>query len=300
MTLRLGFIGFGEAASAMARGLRGEGVEVSAYDANWNVPPWAARIQERAAQTGAQLVPTPEALSRCSEVIISSVVSSAAVPAATAIAPYLTPSHWYADMNSASPATKRAVAEVLAGSGCRFVDFAVMAAVPPHQHRVPILAAGEHAAQLAEILGRVGMRIRVVGTRPGQASAIKMFRSIVVKGLEALAVEAVAASYPFQAHEMVLQSLDESFADMTLGELCRYLLVRHGMHGERRAKEMQEVTDALRELGVEPVMAEAAFRRLTGSARRVAGRFAGREPSWQEVAQAVAGGPGQGEEPVQP
>jgi len=290
VTLRMGFIGFGEAASAMARGLKAEGVQVCAYDSNWNVPPWGPRIQERAAQTGAQLVETPEALSRCADVIISSVVSSAAVQAANAIAPYLTPAHWYADMNSASPATKRAVAAAVQPSGCRFVDFAVMAAVPPHQHRVPILAAGEAAQELAELLGRVGMRIQVVGSQPGQASAIKMFRSIVVKGLEALAVEAVAASYPFQAHELVFQSLDESFASMPLGSLCRYLLVRHGMHGERRAKEMEEVAHALQELGVEPVMAEAAFRRLTGSARRLAGRFAGREPSWQEVAEAVAGG----------
>jgi 3-hydroxyisobutyrate dehydrogenase-like beta-hydroxyacid dehydrogenase len=265
----IGFIGFGEAGSTIAAGLRAAGCERTiAYDINRRDPGRGPLIERRAAESGTTLVETSADLARGSRVIFSTVTSNAALDAATQTAPFLTPTHVYADLNSVSPALKQQVASVIGGSGARFVEVAVMAPVAPYGHRVPMLLGGPAAPELAEMLSPLGMRLEVLATGAiGTAAAVKMCRSIIVKGLEALMCECVLGASRFGADEQVFASLDESFPGLDFKKLADYMVGRVVVHGERRAREMEEVAETLRAIGVDPIMAEATVRRQEWAAR---------------------------------
>jgi 3-hydroxyisobutyrate dehydrogenase len=289
--MQIGFIGFGEAGSSIARGLRSAGVcDIHAFDINADAPDLGPVIQERAADTRTTLVKSSRELVRASEIVFSTVTSSSALEAASAAAPFLGASQFYADLNSVSPALKREIAAVVADSGARFVEVAVMAPVLPYGHRVPMLLGGPFASALADTVRPLGMRCDVITGAIGCAAAVKMCRSIVVKGLEALMCECVLAAKPFEADEQVFASLDESFPGIDWKKLADYMVGRVVMHGERRAREMEEVADTLRTIGVEPIMAEAAARRQQWSADAgLKDRFGCKGPlTYDEVLEALA------------
>ncbi len=267
--MRVGFIGFGEAGSTIAGGLRSSGVEqLSAFDINTHTTSLGALIQQRARQTGTTLVDSPAALARDSDVLCSTVTSSAALDAARQTAPFLEARHLYADLNSVSPALKQQIDQVIGITGARFVEVAVMAPVAPYGHRVPMLLGGSSASAFVDAMSPFGMRLEVLGTSTiGGAAAVKMCRSIIVKGLEALMCECVLAAGRYDAGERVFASLTESFPGIDWQKLADYMVGRVVVHGERRAREMEEVAETLRAIGIEPIMAEATARRQDWSAQ---------------------------------
>lgn len=267
--MRIGFIGFGEAGSTIARGLRSAGVErLSAFDIATHSARFGPLIARRAAESGARLVDDSSELARASEMLLSTVTSSAALDAARQTAPFLTPGHLYADLNSVSPARKQEIAAVVDAAGARFVEIAVMAPVAPYGHRVPMLAGGPAARAFADAMAPYGLRVDVLDTaKIGAAAAVKMCRSIVVKGLEALMCECVLGATRYDADEIVFRSLNESFPGLDWKKLADYMVGRVVLHGERRAREMEEVGETLRALGIEPIMADAAARRQDWSAQ---------------------------------
>lgn len=265
----IGFIGFGEAASAMAKDLRDGGAEhVFAYDRLLDDDASRQLVVERMDGAGVQHCPTLAKLLQSTEVVLSLVVASAAVDVAEACGNDLGPQHLYVDMNSTSPATKQRVHATVDPTGARFAEVAIMGAVPPTGIRTPMLVGGPAAEQLARLLAPFGTRMDVVGIEVGQASATKMVRSAVVKGLEALLDEATEAAATFGVERAVLESIERSFGDKDWVELARYLAGRTKAHGARRAAELREVARALSDLGVEPVMASAAAERLSRAAGR--------------------------------
>jgi 3-hydroxyisobutyrate dehydrogenase-like beta-hydroxyacid dehydrogenase len=200
--------------------------------------------------------------------VFSTVTSSAALDAARQTVPFLEPRHIYADLNSVSPALKQDIAQVVGATGARFVEVAVMAPVLPYAHRVPMLLGGPAAPLFVETMAPFGLRMQTLTGAPvGAAAAVKMCRSIVVKGLEALICECVLAASRFDADAHVFASLNESFPGIDWKTLADYMVGRVVLHGERRAREMEEVADTLRAIGVEPIMAEAAARRQDWSAQ---------------------------------
>lgn len=285
----IGFIGFGEAGSAIAKGLREAGAPaVAAYDVALESER-RAEMEKRAAGAGVTLAPTVEALVLGSEVIISAVVSSVAVAVAREAAPYLGPRHVYMDLNSTSPAVKRQVATIVTATGARFVEAAVMAAVPPLGHKVPMLVCGEAAPELVARLSAYGMCLEDFGPEIGRAAATKMFRSIIVKGLEALFLECALASSRYGVTERVLGSLRIGYPGIDWNQLAHYLIGRTAIHGERRAHEMEEVAETLRAMGIEPIMADAAARRIGGCAKvGLKSRFKDKAPdSYHDVIRAI-------------
>jgi 3-hydroxyisobutyrate dehydrogenase-like beta-hydroxyacid dehydrogenase len=263
-----GFIGFGEAGSTIAGGLRTAGVErIVTFDIAADDPRRGPAIHERARRTGTTIVATPAELAQASDVIFSTVTSSSALDAANETVAFLEPRHLYADLNSVSPALKQEVGRVVAGSGARFVEVAVMAPVLPYGHRVPMLVGGPDAAAFAERMTPFGMRCEVLPAPVGTAAAVKMCRSIVVKGLEALFCECALGASRYDAGAHVFASLDESFPGIDWQKLADYMVGRVVVHGERRAREMEEVGETLRSLGIEPIMADAAARRQDWSAQ---------------------------------
>jgi 3-hydroxyisobutyrate dehydrogenase len=264
----IGFIGFGEAGSTIAMGLRSAGAErLFAYDIQTDAGAAGEMIRRRAAESRVSLVASPSELAEGADVLFSTVTSTAALDAAKQTAPFLGPRQLFADLNSVSPALKQEIGGVVEQSGARFVEVAVMAPVLPYGHRVPMLLGGPSAGAFAATMAPFGMRLEVMPGNVGTAAAVKMCRSIVVKGLEALMVECVLGASRYGADELVFASLNESFPGIDWKKLADYMTSRVVVHGERRAREMEEVAETLRGIDVEPIMAEAAARRQDWSAR---------------------------------
>src|SRR5262249_54893241 len=232
--IAIGFVGFGEAGSTIAKGLRSAGADrIAAFDINAHDARCGPLIRQRAAESGTTLVDSSLTLARASDLVLSTVTSSAALDAAGQTAPFLKPAHLFADLNSVSPARKQEIAAVIDESGARFVEIAVMAPVAPYGHKVPMLAGGGAARAFADAMAPSGMRIDVLdGARVGAAAAVKMCRSIVVKGLEALMCECVLGATRYGADEMVFRSLNESFPGLDWKKLADYMVGRVVVHGE--------------------------------------------------------------------
>ena len=285
-TPRIGFVGFGEAGYHLAKGLRQAGIEnIAAYDIQNT-----AQIRQRAAETQTALVASNAALAAASDVIFSTVTANQAGAAAAETAPHLTARHLYADLNSVYPGLKQSLAKLIDATGARFVEVAVMSAVPPHGHKVPMLTGGPAAAEFAQRMTPFGMKIEVGAAQVGSAAATKMCRSVMIKGIEALLTECVLGATRYGADERVFSSLGESLPGIDWAKLATYMVGRVAMHGERRAREMEEVAETLRSAGVDPIMAEATVRRMDWSAQmNLKARFAGKDPaSYQEFAEVVS------------
>ncbi|GLG00734.1 dehydrogenase [Alicyclobacillus hesperidum subsp. aegles] len=264
--MRLGFIGFGEAASTIALGLHEAGLaQMVAYDAMQN-----GSIEGRALAAGVQLLDSAKDVCAQADVVLSMVTASVAADVARTIAPYLQPGQVYADLNSCSPAVKREIGEVVhrAQAGAWFASVAVMSAVGPHRHRVPMIADGPGAEAFAAALRPYGCKISVLAGEIGSGAALKMCRSTVLKGLEALFIEALVAAERYGVTADMLASLDASFPQHQLSTLAWYLVERNLQHGERRAHEMDEAVKTLKSAGIDPLVAEGAAKRLHWSAER--------------------------------
>lgn len=250
---RVALVGFGEAGETFARAGSWEG----------HATGWDLLETRRAAMADCQVQAGVDAATALAsaDVVFSLVTADSAEAAAREYAPLLQAGALWLDMNSVSPGTKRAAAEGVNGAGGRYVDVAVMSPVDKGL-AVPLLLAGPDAAEAMDALATLGFtNIRVVGDEIGRASAIKLCRSVMVKGLEALTAEMVLAASEAGVVEEVLASLDASEKSASWTERADYNLDRMLVHGRRRAAEMSEASAMLRELGVSPMMSEQTVRR---------------------------------------
>jgi 3-hydroxyisobutyrate dehydrogenase-like beta-hydroxyacid dehydrogenase len=282
----IGFIGFGEAGFHIASGLRTAGVtQISAYDIAANSP----LIRQRAGDSQTKLVSTPAELAAAAEILIAAVTASSALDAVNQTLPFLEQRHTYVDINSVSPGKKQEIDTLVRATGAAFVEAAVMAPVPDYGHRVPMLLGGAGAKRFADALSPFGMRLEVISENVGAAVAVKMCRSVVVKGLEALLFECVMGANRYGAEERVFACLQESFPGIDWKKLADYMVGRVVLHGERRASEMEEVAETLRAAGIDPIMAEATARRQDWGARlNLRAKFGPEGPSnYREVLEGI-------------
>jgi 3-hydroxyisobutyrate dehydrogenase-like beta-hydroxyacid dehydrogenase len=259
-TPRVSFIGFGEAGQAIASGLRDAGVErIAAWDILFperaGAPLKAAgqAIGVRAAASAADAV-------RETDVVISAVTAASSVEAARSVAPHLIGNPYFLDINSVSPGRKQETAALL-GERARYVDVAVVAAIHPARHQTPLLIAGPHAEEISPLLRELEMQLSVVGPETGSAAAIKVIRSVMIKGIEALTFECFLAAARAGVLNEVMASLKNNYPTLDWGQIADYNLERMASHGERRAAEMEESAATLRELGLDPLMAESTAER---------------------------------------
>jgi 3-hydroxyisobutyrate dehydrogenase-like beta-hydroxyacid dehydrogenase len=208
------------------------------------------------------------------------------------VAAHLEPRHLYVDINSVSPTVKQAIGAAVAARAARFVEAAVMSTVPPLGHRVPMLLCGPGALAFADRMSPYGMRFDVLDGPLGSASAIKMFRSVIIKGLEALMLECVLGAEQFGASDRVFASVSASIPGIDWSQLAHYMIGRTAVHAERRVHEMEEVARTLSGLGVEPIMASATARRIqTCADLDLKALFDGRVPAdYRDVLSALARG----------
>ena|SRR5690242_2292375 len=258
-TPRVCFIGFGEAGQAFASGFREGGIErIAAWDILF--PESEGRpLREAGERLGVRLGTSAADALEGAEVVLSAVTAASSLEAARSAKAHLS-GQFYFDLNSVSPGRKRESAQLL-GAAARYVDVAVMAPVHPARNQTPLLLAGPHVEGAEQLAAALGMRASKAGAEIGAAAAIKMVRSVMIKGLEALTQECFLAAARAGIVSEVMASLSKSLPGLDWPRTIEYNLERMAVHGIRRAAEMEEVAETLRELGIEPLMAEATVGR---------------------------------------
>jgi len=261
--MKLGFIGFGGAGYGLAKGLHQAGLtEILFYDRMQQTPPYAEVIRRHAEEMGALPAGRMEELLSRVEVVVSCVTGAMAASVAEEAAPFLRTGHLYADVNTSAPQVKEQVAGIVEKTGALFVDAAMMGAIPTFLNRVPILASGGGAERFQLAMQPYEMNIRVVGAKPGQASAIKMFRSIFMKGILSLFLEMLTATHRYGVDEMVLGSIAESLDGVPFLETARLQMTKGVVNAGRMAHEMEEVIATLEGMDLPAGMSRAAMEKL--------------------------------------
>lgn len=268
MGTKIAFIGMGEAGSAIVAGWGASHASaIRAFDIKSESPGSAETMAARYRDLGIEGCATPAAAVDGADIVFCAVTADQAIAAVKRAAPYLAPGAFWCDLNSCAPSSKRRAAEIIEAAGGRYVDVAVMAAIGPKRNMTPLLIAGPHAEAAAALLTGLPMAARVVAGGVGAASSIKMLRSVMVKGLEALTAECVLAAVAAGVEEEVLGSLARSHPGIDWPAQAAYNFERSIAHGARRAAEMEEVARTLTDLGLPDDMARATVswqRRIAG------------------------------------
>ena len=275
----LGLVGYGEVGRIFAAGLGAHFASVRVWD-----------IDLRNPAPGVQACASLQDLAQNCDLVISAVTAANTLAVAQEAAQYLRAGAVFLDLNSSSPGTKVQAAQAVEAVGAHYVEAGVMTSVPPHGIRVPMLLGGPQAQTLALRCKAMGMDATAVAPTIGVASAIKMCRSVMIKGLEALVIESytTARAYGVEAH--VLPTLAETFPSIDWEKTGGYFFSRVAQHGKRRAEEMRECATTVREACFAPTMAQAIAEKHQWVADQArAGVLAGVDPSapWQAYADAL-------------
>ncbi|WP_416424443.1 DUF1932 domain-containing protein [Pseudomonas sp. App30] len=264
-SLRIALIGFGEAGGILGHDLAAQGLAVRACDR------LGEALRAKATASGVALCNTAAEAIAGADLIISAVTAGSALGVAEQVATLIAPGQVFMDINSVAPNTKRSACAAITAAGGSYIDAAVMAPVPPQRLQTPILLGGERAEEVAGWLAPLDFNVRVVAEDVGVASAIKMCRSVMIKGLEALTTECLSTARQYGAEDAVLASLHKSFPNMGWdAELPHYLISRVAEHGRRRAEEMEEVAKTAADVGVAPNMSLAIVATQRGLVERMA------------------------------
>ena len=256
----VGLVGYGEVGRILAEDLRKRDVKVSAYDIKLGGDQ-AGALREHAAAFGVALSSSHADLAMQADFIVSAVTASQAVRVANACAPAVKKGAWFLDFNSASPGAKRRAAALIDAAGGRYVEGAVMTSVPPHRLKVPLLLGGSGAKELAPLLVMLGFNAKVASEQLGVASAVKMCRSVMIKGLEAMVIESFTTARAYGVEDAVLASLAETFPGIDWEKQGAYFFQRVIEHGRRRSEEVREVAETVREAGLTPWSAQGTAER---------------------------------------
>lgn len=263
----IAWIGFGEAAYHISRGLRNQGFEkMAAYDPAKHDLLRGENIQSHAREINISVYDTPQEAVEGMDFIISLTSAKVAVDVARQILPLMKPGQIFLDFNSAAPDTKQKVAALKRPEGVRVCDVAVMGPVPLHGSSVPLLITGEDKETFAQEMLPYGMRIELLDAPIGGASAVKMIRSVFMKGFPQVLLECLLAAERYGVTEKMLDSLEETIGKKTVRQMADQVLTPTVVHAQRRASEMKEVIQMLDTIDIGAQMSEAAYQRLNSLA----------------------------------
>jgi 3-hydroxyisobutyrate dehydrogenase-like beta-hydroxyacid dehydrogenase len=285
----LGMVGYGEVGKIFAAGLMPHVAAASAWDLKFDQPSVRDEPLAHAAGAGVHVCASMAELCGHADLVISAVTASNTLAVAQAAASHIRPGTIFLDLNSASPGTRQQAARLITAAGAHYVEAGVMTSVPPYGIQVPMLLGGTHAAELAAVLAGWGMDARAVSEQLGVASAIKMCRSVMIKGLEALVIESYTTARAYGVEDHVLPTLAETFPSIDWEKQGAYFFSRVVQHGQRRAEEMREAANTVREAGpgFEPFMASATAGKqqwVADQARAGVFEGLGKDAPWQEYA----------------
>ncbi|WP_289043809.1 DUF1932 domain-containing protein [uncultured Aliiroseovarius sp.] len=280
--MRLGFMGFGEAAFHMAAGLVKEGLDrIVVYDHAMTLAEDAAprqTLMRRVADAGVTLVDGPAALAAGADFIVLAVPATFAEGAATAITEHMGAGQTLADVCSSSPNLKAQIAESCAARGLGYVDSPMLGPLPVYGHKVPIAASGAAAQAWHDAMTPFNMVIEVIDGPAGMASRIKLSRSLFTKGFEALLVETFQFARKNGVEDVVMNSIGETMDRVSFRQSAERYLAGDLVHAARRAHELEDAITIMRETGIEPLVAQGAHKRLmesanSGSAEKLGGEM---------------------------
>ena len=257
---KVGIIGFGEVGGIFAADLAKSGADVAVFDTK-------ADAQQRAGLAG-MAAHSPADACRGAAIVFVCVTAGSVLDAMRSLDGALDHAPFVVDVNSVSPATKQEAARLIEAAGGRYVEAAVMASVPPKRLATPILLGGSHAAAFAEIAATFAMDLTVFSPDIGRASSVKMCRSVMIKGLEALTTECMLAARHYGVEADVLRTMGDTLPHPNWPDLARYVISRTLIHGKRRAEEMREVARTVEDAGVEPLLSRAIAERQDWAWRR--------------------------------
>ena len=285
----IGMVGYGEVGKVFTAGLKDKVAGISAWDLTFEAPAVREAQRAHAAQAGVAACASMAALCGRADLLISAVTASNTLAVAQEAAAHVRRGTVFLDLNSASPGTKQQAAALIDAAGGHYVEAGVMTSVPPYGIRVPMLLGGARAAELASVLAGWGMDAKAVSEQLGVASAIKMCRSVMIKGLEALVIESYTTARAYGVEDHVLPTLAETFPSIDWEKQGAYFFSRVVQHGQRRAEEMREAANTVREAGggFAPFMASAIADKQQWVADQArAGVFAGlgKDARWQDYA----------------
>ena len=256
----IGIVGFGEVGSIFARDLHATGLvsRITVFDT-------APAACERAKAAGFTVAGTAAEVGRQSDmvsgIVFVCVTAGSDLDAASALAAGVGRAPLVVDVNSVSPSTKQAAARVIEAAGGRYVEAAVMTSVPPKGLASPMLLGGPHREALIAVGRPLGMNLTAYSEDIGVASSVKMCRSVMIKGLEALTTECLLAARHYGVEQAVLASLGDTLPHQDWPGLARYVISRALLHGKRRAEEMREVARTVEEAGIEPLLSRSIAER---------------------------------------
>ena len=289
--MKLGFIGFGEVSFEISNGLKAEGLQgIVAYDPMQNDSKVGFLVRERAATAAVTLLETPGAVIAAADLIIAAVPGSKALQAAESILGELSKQKLYADVSTSSPTTKQKIATLIAPTGALFADGALMGSLPQQHHKVPALVSGGGADKFIELLTPYHMSLEKISDKAGDAIAIKLVRSVFMKGIASLEVEMLEAATKLQVEDKVLASIANTMDAGPFMKTMNWLVTAGAVHAERQSHEMKDCMAMLKDLGIQPTMTEATMTHLQGLAnKKLKDRFQGKAPAkWEEVTKALA------------
>lgn len=256
--LKLAFIGYGEVGKLFARQFHAAGVHaIAAYDILFDDPVRGAAKRREAGDAQVRVAHDAADAAADADVVFSAVTADQTERVAKQARAYLKPGQYFIDVNSAAPETKRRAAGEVMAAGAHYVEAAVMAPVAPKGVATPILAGGPQATAAAALLNPIGMDIAPVASEYGRASATKLARSIMIKGIEALIVDSARAARAWGVADDVFASLSRTFPGTDFAKLADDMAERVRIHGVRRAAEMREAADMLDDLKIDSALARA-------------------------------------------
>ncbi len=278
--MRLGFIGFGEVAFELSRGFKAEGLTgIVAFEPLKDDPKYGPLVRERSAAAAVELLPAPADVVRTADVIIAAVPGSRALQAAESAIAALDGSKLYADVSTSSPTTKAKIAALIAPTGAGFVDGALMGGLTQQRHKVPTLLSGSGADKFIGLMAPAHMNLSKVSDKAGDAIAVKLVRSVYMKGIAALQTEMLEAAYKLQVQDLVIPSIAGS-VEKPFADQMNFLVPAGAIHAERQSHEMADCMTMLRDLGILPTMTEATMKKLQWlSAKKLKDKFGGKPPA---------------------
>jgi 3-hydroxyisobutyrate dehydrogenase-like beta-hydroxyacid dehydrogenase len=285
--MNLGFIGFGEVGFELAGGLKKAGVPVIwAFDPMADDPTFGKLVQDRVKEAGVVLLPTPGEVVRKADIIIASAPGSKALQAAMSVMADLGPGKIYADVSTSTAATKKKSAQAAAARGAAFVDGAMMGGLSMYHHKVATLVSGTGSDEFIRQLTPFGMSLKKVSEVAGDAVAVKLVRSIAMKGLASLAVETLETAVKLGVQDLVLESIKGTMTSDTFEVTLDWLVSASCIHAQRQVHEMRDVMTMMQEVGVDTTMTEATTARLEWmESKHFKELFQGKKPgTWEECA----------------
>lgn len=279
--MSIGFIGYGEAAFEMSKGLKKAGLEeILAFDVMHDHESLGDLIKQRSKEAKVELVYSAKEVIDNSQIVIVAVPGSKALATSKQLYEYLNSDIIYVDVSASTVKVKKDIWDFIKNKTKRFVDAAMLGSLPMHQHKVPIAASGTGTDEFMQLMSPYGMKIEKVSETAGDATAIKLIRSIFTKGLSSLLLEIIEISSKTGVTDTVIKSISNSVDEVSFEYTINRLLTSGAIHAERRAHELVGSIEMMNEYNVEPIMSKAARAKLEWLAEKKLNEiFEGKTPN---------------------